>query len=153
MKKLMLAVLCLFSLSAFADQIEIFKDSSFRARRYNFSYKTVYRVNAELGRAYAQVRVRELNCGGGQDRICWSYQKDALVPGLSFDKNTEDIVFDNGSSITVCANTYIGGRIFKKRIIKPTGNCKFTTKRDIEVVDDGMNVRRYRVVKVYFETM
>jgi hypothetical protein len=83
----------------------------------------------------------------GGDKIVFvgATRRTPLVPGLSFDKNTEDIVFDNGSSITVCANTYIGGRIFKKRIIKPTGNCKFTTKRDIEVVDDGMNVRRYRV--------
>jgi hypothetical protein len=175
MKKLVLALVCLLSVSAFAEQVRVYTDASYRAQRGNFSYDTVYRVNAQEGTAYGLIRINELFCGSFDTypghyrsypgypghrypgryphRPCSYDSVKASVPGLSFNKDTEDIVFDNGSSIVVCANTYIGGRIFRKRIIKPTGNCKFTTKREVETVDNGRRVRRQRVVNVYFEAL
>ena len=107
-------------------------------------YRTQYRINTELGRAWMKVEVQYDHRGGHAEE--WSYiDKRVKVPGMSYDNRTGNIVF-NG---VVCATTKSGRRSIK---IYPTGSCKANLHVNTIRVDDGFNIVTKKKVDVTLST-
>lgn len=102
-------------------------------------------INPELGRAWVEIDVYF-----AQSESAESYR--VAVPGLSYDKNSSQVVYDAEGKQVVCANVReTGSWIFKSQRIEATGNCELTRKHVKVPIDDGFAVDVIEHFEVHFK--
>ena len=76
----------------------------------------------------------------------------AQIPGLEYDPDSKAVVYRADGGTTVCGNLETRKGFFRtKTVIKPSGSCVITSELVQTSVDDGFNIRRFRVLETYFE--
>jgi hypothetical protein len=107
-----------------------------------------YELNAELGRAWIQIKTWDSECAGSED-CSPEGEVRAKVTGLSLNAR-EEIVFEEK---TVCARV-VRKRFgpFKRMKIVATGACSIRSEAGERVVDDGFFRRVEKTAKVFFVT-
>ncbi len=123
-----LIFLILFSSTSFAEEINIFEESSRIKKNY---YSPVFQLNANTARAWMLLTSSycwsPMPTGGCRaDDMIVTKKHELIIPGLIFDKDTEEIVMAADGNHIVCATTYLKRSAFGrlKRIINPTGACR-----------------------------
>ncbi len=132
MKTLIATVLALTTLNAIAASIPVFETTSYSSLSGTFG------INEEMGRAW--VEVAESSASMSDDSGA-SYTR-VKVPGLSVVAGV--VVLEVEGQQVECAKIRPVG-IFRYRMAKPTGNCKFTTKVESRIFDDGFETRKQTV--------
>ncbi len=132
MKKLMIAILVLSSVTAFAKKIEIERTN---ANVYS-GMSAKFDINPEMGRAWVEFT------GSFSDSESLPDTYRLKLEGLSFDKETAQIVYTDGDKTVVCADVRVGGSIFKPTRIHPTTSCRFTHVVETKMVDNGYEVKK-----------
>lgn len=104
-----------------------------------------FAINPELGRAWVEIEV-------------WHNFSETTefhrvqIPGLSYSKDTAQVVFTEDDKTVVCAEVESGGFwIFKHERINPTGDCELTRKYVKVPVDDGFSVDVIEHFEVHFK--
>lgn len=142
MKTLLAALLVLASVSASAKTIKLYSAWQGFADEINPEFM----VNADLGRAWVNVvTVHD-----------WDEDTDendhfVKVEGLSYNQDTQEVVYTDGNSEVVCAVYSTRGRgIFRSTRLRNSGDCKFVQTTEVRSVDDGYYVRtkKYDVVSL-----
>lgn len=140
MKTLMALLLITTSAVTLANETTILTETLSKRAKEISLYRTQYRFNADMGRAWLKLEIQFDDSNGHADE--WSYiEKRVRVPGMSYDNNTGSIMY-NG---VVCATTK-QGRVFTN--IYPTGNCMTKLYVDTIQVDDGFNMVTKKKVDV-----
>lgn len=134
--KTILALVCLISSSAFAQSIVLEDKADY------YDSATMKYVMAEgTGAAGIQVGYNYNDSESVGDTYNFTFK------GLSYDKQTEEVVFDNGINQYVCARYEHKRFIFKYKVLISTGNCKLSNKvygRNV-VTTDGVHTRTEKV--------
>ena len=125
---------------AFAAEILIFSE---KARKSDGIEDAIFKVNAKKGRAWVEFSTYE---GDWEDDWYTEYRRK--VKGLTFDIETEEIVFEKDGIKTVCATTSMS-RSGRTRYIRKTGNCYFTDYVVKELLDDGFETEWTKVRKLF----
>lgn len=142
MKTLLAGLLVLASVSASAKTIKLYSMWD----GFADAIETKFMVNADLGRAWVNVvTVHE-----------WDEEDDyedhfVKVEGLSYNQDTQEVVFTDGNTEVVCAAYSTRGRgIFRSTRLRNSGDCKFVVTKETRSVDDGFYVRtkKYEVVSL-----
>lgn len=141
MKTLIVTVLALAALNSFAASIPVYETTNYSTGQVDGSFG----INEEMGRAWVELAI---TTGYSGDDSGPSYER-VKVPGLSLVGGS--VVLDVEGQQVECAKVRPVG-IFRYRMAKPTGNCKFKTQVVKETVDDGFETRTVRVLKVSLET-
>ena len=102
-------------------------------------------INPELGRAWVEVDFYySLSESSDHYRIA--------VPGLSYDKASNQVVFQEGDKRVVCANvTRKGWGIFKHDRVEPTGACELSHRYVKIPVDNGFTIEHVEQFEVHFK--
>lgn len=147
---LLIAILVIANVAGASSTFEIYRDHEWNV---DGPYKNFqYGVNAELGRAWVEFTFEDATC---HDSECDRYAKGyAMVKGMYFDRSTENVMVQKDGKETVCATTMIrrtwyGGSV---RVVKPTGNCTYSTQVIRGYYDNG-RTRRLRNKFVLFMTL
>ena len=109
------------------------------------SKSKAFGINPELGRAWVEIQVyhdpTELN---------ETYR--VPVPGLRYDKASQQVVYEAEGRKVVCANVReTGGWIFKNQRVEPTGDCELTRRYAKVPIDDGFAVDVIEHFEVHFK--
>lgn len=139
MKTMIATVLAIVSLNSFAASIPVYETTGYDRLTGD------YGINEEMGRAWVEVAIHS---SMGSDDSGPSYDR-VKVPGLSIVAGS--VVLDVEGQQVECAKIRPTG-IFRYRVAKPTGNCKFTTKVETRIADDGFETRKVRVTILSLET-
>ncbi len=130
------------SVQSFAASIPVYEiPASSMTRTYDVVGS--YGINAELGRAWAEITVRSTFTDSADD-----YYR-AQVPGLSI--VGDEVVLNVEGQNVVCAKVKRVG-IFKTPVARATKNCAFKVSEKIVLHDDGFEIRKRRSVVVSLET-
>ena len=139
MKTMIATVLAIVSLNSFAASIPVYETSA------GNTVAGSYGINEEMGRAWVEVAVSSNSAsddsGPAYDRV--------KVPGLSLVGGA--VVLEVEGQQVECAKVRPVG-IFRTRVEKPTGNCKFTTKVETRISDNGFETRRNKVIVLSLTT-
>lgn len=139
MKSMIVAVLAVVSLNSFAASIPVYETSAGNTVAGSFG------INEEMGRAWVEVAVSSRmstdDSGPSYDRV--------KVPGLSIVGGS--VVLDFEGQQVECAKVRAVG-IFRTRVARATGNCKFTSKVETRISDDGFETRRNKVIVLSLTT-
>jgi hypothetical protein len=74
------------------------------------------------------------------------------LPGLSYDQNTQTVVYEAGNTRTICATVRAGRFLFWQRtIMQPTGACVVSARVVDHAEDDGWTIRRFRAIDTFFD--
>jgi len=74
------------------------------------------------------------------------------IPGLKYDSDAKEVVYDAGGKKTVCAMVRKRKILFWKTLaVTPTGACVVTSRHDEHVEDTGWGIRRVPAVDTFFE--
>ena len=128
MKALLTIALVLTSLTASAKTINLFSVRS----GFADDIEAKFMVNADLGRAWVNVII-------GQD---WGDEYDETdnfikIEGLSYDQETKEVVYTDGTTEVVCAAFSSRGRgIFRSTRIRNTNACSFKVTKEYRDTDD-----------------
>jgi hypothetical protein len=100
--------------------------------------------NPELGRAWVEIdfhyRVSEA-----------SETHRVRLPGLAYDPERSEIVFDANGKRVVCAKVEPRGRwLFKHHHVEPTGACELTQRYVNVPVDNGFAIDQIEHFEVHF---
>jgi hypothetical protein len=139
MKALFTAVLLTLGLSAFAAEIKIYEAPAWRHDMAEGSFG----INEELGRAWVELALSDRMSDSGPD-----YQR-IKVEGLSLVGGSVVLAVE-GQQVECAVVKTVG--IFRTRVARATGNCKFVTRRFNQMVDDGFNLRRVPMMSVSIQT-
>lgn len=137
MRNVLLVLLLTLSTAALAKEIKVYSE------KLDFDEDLVdarFALNADMGRAWVEFDIEE---DDGEDY--WYEEKRAKVIGLTFDKSTQEIIYTDTKSRTVCATTEVKRRRITGRLvryIRLTGNCYFDYRTESVVEDDGFDTRR-----------
>lgn len=129
MKALIATTLVLASLNAAAVSIPVFETKTYNHVTGSFG------INEEMGRAWV-----ELTYGASNDEN-YSYER-VKVEGLSLVGGS--VVLEVEGQQVECAKVKPVG-IFRTRMARATGNCKFTSKVETRIQDDEFNTRKVKV--------
>ena len=139
MKTMIATILAVVSLNTFAASIPVYESTGYDRLTADFG------INEEMGRAWVEVAIHSNyssdDSGPSYDRV--------KVPGLSIVGGS--VVLNNEGQQVECAKIRSVG-IFRTRVAKATGNCKFTTKVETRIADDGFETRKVRVTILSLET-
>ena len=138
---MLLVVAMLLSSLAQAETIEIYRNSDWDVE--SAYRKFSYGINESLGRAWVKFEYEDADC---RDSDCDPYTSaHALVEGMKFDNETENVVLERNGKTVICAETYVKRTWIRTRVrvVKPTGKCTFTSKLLPGYYDNG----RYRKPK------
>lgn len=109
------------------------------------SKSKTFGINPELGRAWV-----ELNVYHDPSERNDTYR--IAVPGLSYNKESAQVIYTEGSQSVVCANVRETGRfIFRYQRIEPTGDCELTRKYVKVPVDNGFGIDVIEHFEVHFK--
>lgn len=107
-------------------------------------YSASFDVNKKLGRAWAVITETSYTFGDAHYT-----DKRVLVPGLSYDQATREVIYTLGNERIVCSNLYnqrwvidIGGSLHD------TGRCRFEIKTLKMQKDDGFEIQTSKAVQV-----
>ncbi len=104
-------------------------------------------INPELGRAWVEIDVHQ-----NTSEISNTYR--VTVPGLSYDKDSRQVVYDAEGKKVVCGNVReTGSWIFKSQRIEPTGDCELTRRYVKVPIDDGFVVDVIEHFEVHFKVV
>lgn len=142
MKQLLTVLLILTSVSASAKSITVFN----KWAGYADDMIPEFMVNKDLGRAWVNIVTVD---DWGEDE----YETDNFVKieGLSFNQETQQIVYTDGTSEVVCATVRTRGRgIFRRTKIVNSGECNFVHTVERRSLDDGFRVsrRKYDIIRL-----
>lgn len=132
MKTVIAVALMIVSTLSFGASVKVYE-----AGQYVSSIDGSFGINEELGRAWVELSIYDnfsSDSGPSYDRV--------LVPGLSIVGG--QVVLDVQGQQVVCANIKPVG-IFRYRLAKATGNCKFVTTIEKRSEDTGFEIRKYSV--------
>lgn len=139
MKILVIALLSVSTLAANAATIKLHSTWNLWA-----DIKPTFEINAELGRAWVNLEIDD----SPSDPDSMSEDLRVQVKGLTFDMNTQEVIFDDNGAKVVCAKVITRGRgIFRNSRIYNTANCQFNQFVETKMVDDGYYVtkKKYNV--------
>ena len=94
------------------------------------------------------------------DELIYSLDDDGLgprrsiaqIPGLKYDPEMREIVYEGEGKATVCAKVDDHKGIFGKHLrIKNTGSCIVTAEDTKHAEDDGWSIHRFSAINTYFE--
>ena len=139
MKTLIATVLALTTLNAVAASIPVFEGSRYSVLEGSFG------INEEMGRAWVEVAE---SSGMSSDDSGPAYSRVKL-DGLSIVAGSVVLAVD-GQQVECAKIKPVG--IFRYRVARATGNCKFTTKLETRVTDDGFEVRKNTVKVLLLNT-
>lgn len=146
MKTILTFLFAVTSLSSFAQSI-VLED----ARDIFSTVTTQYVFNNGTGAAGIQTTY------GYNDADSINDVYNFTIKGLSYNQQTEEIVFDNGVNEYVCARLEQKRFIFKYKTLVETGNCQIENKIYNRVVTqtDGINSRQIKVTnrRITFKVM
>lgn len=144
MKSLLVLALLLTSVAASAKSIRLFTVRS----GYADEIQTEFKVNKDLGRAWVNVMTITDYWDEDED-ITDNYIK---VEGLSYDKDTQEVVYTEQEATVVCASIRSRGRgIFRHLRMDNTSECSFRIATEFKDVDDGFYVRTKKYDVVYLD--
>jgi hypothetical protein len=136
MKSMLIALLTLASASSFAKTINLYTTWNTHAQ-----ITSKFDINADLGRAWVSLDIND----SPNDSESMSEEKRIKVQGLSYDAQTNEVIYTSDGRNIVCAVAVTRGRgIFRNTTIKNSKDCSFKTIIETKMVDDGFNVRRQR---------
>lgn len=129
--KVLIAAFVLFSTSlAIASEVLVLDIFPWG---FNYGVSSTFRVNKEMGRAWAEIEViEEVNYSQSSRK---HYQ--SKIEGLSYNEALQAIVYESEGKLTECATVRPGGRIFRGDRIHTTGNCTFKHRYVKVPYDDG----------------
>ena len=141
MKTLLAFAIALTSLAASADMIKL---TEFKNNRDAELYRTTYRVNKELGRAWIEVTIAESSHGD----LHYSDVR-AKVPGLTYSAEINGVVYNKNGEEVVCG-TFYNSRwtIDRGMSFKDTGRCNISTNKYTKKVDDGYYIKDVKMTEV-----
>lgn len=141
MKTLLAIALALTSLVASADVIKL---TEFKNNRDLELYRTTYRVNKELGRAWIEVTISDYK----HDELHYSDVR-VKIPGLSYSAELNGVVYNMNGEEVVCG-TFYNARwtIDMGMSFKATGRCNISTSNYVKKVDDGFNIKNVKMTEV-----
>lgn len=118
-----------------------------RASDFESSHSPRLAVNTELGRAWVELeRWSQLTESYDYNRIS--------VPGLSYDAEARQVVFESNGKRVACANVKPAGRwIFRHDRLDLTGNCRLSLSRATLPVDDGFLVYKVPHLKLHLQVL
>src|SRR5262249_27624788 len=74
------------------------------------------------------------------------------LPGLTYDQNTQTVVYESGNARIICANIRKGRLLFWQRtIMEPTGACVVSARVVDHAEDEGWTIRRFRALDTFFD--
>lgn len=138
MKTLMLGMI-LMTVNAVAAEVKIYEESA----HYGDAIGGSFGVNEEMGRAWV-----ELSISDRMPEPNISYEK-IKVEGLSL--QGDSVVLEVDGQAVECAKVRPVG-IFRTRMARATGNCKFKTRTGSVILDDGFETRKVPTSIVYLIT-
>lgn len=104
-----------------------------------------FAINPELGRAWVEINI-------WHDPSERNEFHRVQVPGLSYQRETAEVVFDAGGRSVVCATVRQSGfGIFKHPRVVPTGACELTRRYVQTPVDNGFGVEVVEHFEVHFK--
>lgn len=104
-----------------------------------------FAINDDLGRAWVEV---EMYFSVSEST---KYHRVA-VPGLSYDRERAEVVFDADGRRVICATVEQRGRwIFAHQKIEPTGACELTHRYVKVPVDNGFAIEHIEHFEVHFK--
>lgn len=142
MKALLISLLALASINASAKTIKLYSIWD----GFADDIQPEFMINKDLGRAWVNVvTVQE-----------WDEDDDyndnfIKVEGLTYNQETKEVVYSEGTKSVVCAAYQTRGRgIFRRTVLKNTSDCQFVISKETRSVDDGFYVRtkKYEVVSL-----
>jgi hypothetical protein len=141
MKTIIAFALALTSLAASADVIKL---TEFKTSRDTELYRTTYRVNKELKRAWIEVTIAESSF----DDLHYS-DVQVKVPGLSYSPEINGVVYNLNGKEVVCG-TFYNSRwtIDQGMSFRETGRCNIATGNYVKSLDDGFNIRNVKTTEV-----
>lgn len=139
MKKLLSMIIALTAFSATAGEIKIY-DVNTAALFYVSSVSPEFAINQDLGRAWVNITFSSYN----EDPF--KQDERVKVSGLSYNKDTKEIILDAEGSQTVCARVKFR-RLFGTEI-RPTGDCKFVQKYYTVEKDNGYEIEKIQRLNI-----
>ncbi|MES0873645.1 hypothetical protein [Sinimarinibacterium thermocellulolyticum] len=102
-------------------------------------------INPELGRAWVEVDFHyAVSETSDHHRVA--------VPGLRYDRERSEVVFDADGRRVVCATVQDRGRwVFRHHHIKPTGNCELMHRYIKVPMDDGFYISHIEHFELHFK--
>lgn len=141
MKTLVALTALLMSLAASAETIKLME---YKYERDVELYRTTFRVNKSLNRAWVEVTLAESHF----DDLHYTDQR-VKVPGLSYSPEINGVVYNNSGEEIVCGTFYNARWVIDRGMsFKDTGRCLFETNRFTKKVDDGFYIRNVEMVEV-----
>ncbi|MFL5784083.1 MAG: hypothetical protein ACJ76H_05695 [Bacteriovoracaceae bacterium] len=141
MKKFIALITLVLSLSAFADSILVYETRDYSPMDIEASFG----VNKDLGRAWA---VMTLTQGSGDSISFWDER--VKVEGLSFNAETKEIVLERNGEQVVCGQMYNRRWILDGgRSIRMTPRCSFAIKKEKIEIDNGFEIKKKSITRVY----
>lgn len=142
MKQLLTALLVLTSISASAKSIVVFDGLTGDANDTTAEFM----INQDLGRAWVNIVTSH---DWGEDE----FEEDNFVKveGLSFNQDTQEVIYTDETLEVVCATLITRGRgIFKRTKLVASGNCSLVDSVETRSIDDGFRIkkRKYTTVKL-----
>lgn len=139
MKKVLMLVVALFSLSAMAGEIKLYDRPTWEMGRVGDVRKT-FEINPELGRAWVKLTfVPDYTQDSPEEEL------RVKAEGLSYNADTREVVLDAEGAQIVCATVK---KNFFGVHVKETGACKFSEKFYKVKVDDGFEIKTVEKLKI-----
>jgi hypothetical protein len=139
MKTILTAMMLAFSLQSFAGEVVVYDAPSYETRGYS-DVKKSFGINNALGRAWVSLT------------FIPSYNEDlldsearVLVPGLSYNVDTKEVVLAVAGEHIVCATVK---KIFFGTTIRATGKCAFKTSYYKVQHDNGYETETIEKMKI-----
>lgn len=132
MKKFLVSLMVFASFNVLAEVKTIQLEKTLSG--YYSHMQGEFAINSELGRAWVVVR------GVFSDPESSSDEYRIKIEGLSYNKETKQVVYTDGERTAVCANIKIT-RILKDQFVKQTEACKFEERTIKARVDDGFEIK------------
>lgn len=141
MKTLIASILMIATMNVFAASVKVYETTTFSNGQVDGSFG----INEDMGRAWVELAIYS---GFSSDDSGPSYER-VKVPGLSLVGGS--VVLEVEGQQVECAKVKPVG-IFKYRVAKATGNCKFKTSIEKRTYDDGFETRQISVLNVSLVT-
>jgi hypothetical protein len=141
MKKIIIAFFALISFSVLAGEITLYNKPTYETRDFSFN-GLEFAINKDLGRAWVVIKLSELGDGPV------AYDERVKVEGLSYNSTTQQVLLDIEGRQIVCAKVKFN---FFGTHIKNNGKCTFQTKYYTKEVDNGYEIEKIEMVKLFLK--
>lgn len=139
MKTILTAMMLALSLQAFAGEVVVYDAPTYETNGYG-DVKESFGINKDLGRAWVS-----LTFIPSYDQDLLDSEERVLVPGLSYNVDTKEVVLAVAGEQIVCATVK---KNFFGTTIRATGKCAFTTKFYKVKRDNGYEVETIEKMKI-----